>query len=359
MKTLFKFLLAVIVIISIIFICLAVFVGVSGRQVAEKKMEDALNINVEIGKISLGFPLSVHLEGLQVGHLLSADKISFSPNLLGLLAGKIVLSGLDIVNPVVNLEMAGDGKLVLPAFKKTGKQPPFFLTDFNIKNGRINFVDKKTVPEGFVVVLDNLNAHAAKVMLPLTSLNTKFDLSADIKDAAGNRLGEAGFGGEIDFGKKDMDAVFALKDLDITYFSPYYVNFISNKKLLSATLNIKSKFEAVNDDLAIDTGLRLSNLRYPPEEPKPEGELPSLNMARNTLDFFTDENGNLNLDFAIKTKLSSPNLTVAQLKQAVLSAAARNIASQNPASIIEKVQKNIEQFKDFGKQMEKIFKNKE
>ena len=87
-------------------------------------------------------------------------------------------------------------------------------------------------------------------------------------------------------------------------------------------------------------------------------QVPSLNLSRNALDFFTDSKGNLDLEFDISTKLDNPNISIEKLEKVMLKAATKNLANQSPEDLIKKINDNIEQFKAFGKGLEKVFKNK-
>jgi hypothetical protein len=232
------------------------------------------------------------------------------------------------------------------------------LTGLSIKDGRLNFIDKKISPRGFLVRLDGIDLRISKVMLPPTSPNTKLSFSATVFGQEGLRLGAVEASGWVDFGPKDADVTLQVKDMEAAYFSPYYGTFISKKKLLSARLDLKSQLKAKNTSLDILSSLRLSGLVYAPSEPRAEGQLPSLDFTKNALDLFTDKEGNLNLDFSIKTELDDPKINVEELKKAILNAAVKNLSSQNPQDVMEKINDTIRQFKDFGKGMKDIFKEK-
>lgn len=370
MKKINKIIIWALVVFIVLFVCASILVMLFGRKIVEGQIEQNLKMRVSLSGISLSMPFSVHLSNLKIGDLLSAEKISATPSIPALFAGKIVLSGLTFINPVVNIEQSLDGSLNLPKFEQKGKQPPFYLTGLVIKNGKIKFSDKKIIPEGFRFVIDKINARVSKVMFPVLSLNTKFKASAVFSSPEGKILGSANTDGWIDFGPKNMDALFELKDLDITYFQPYFGDFISSKKLLSAKVNFTSDLTSRDNNLTIASNFRLSNLSYAQEAPKEteglpkEGEAPQeakiedIDIVGNTLDLFTDKNGNLNLDFSINTKMDNPTISIAELKKKILQSALKNLATQNPETLFEKVNKNIEQFKDIGKEFQKIFKNK-
>jgi len=358
MKRINKILLWLIAVIFSLFIIANIAVSVFAKQIVVKQIEQNLKTPAKLGRIGVTFPLSINLYKLEIGNLFKADEIAVSPNLLGFLAGKIVLSGVTLVNPQINLQQSNDGSLNLPKLEQKGKPPEIYLTSLSIKSGKIIFTDNKIIPAGYKIILGQLNVHIAKVMLPITSLKANFKASADILNSAEKKLGSVSLSGWLDFGPKDMDAVFNVEDLDATYFAPYYGNFISEKKLLSATVNVESTFKAKNNNLDIANDFKLSHLVYAPVE-LAEGQVAQLDLTRNALDFFTDSKGNLNLEFEINTKLDHPSVGAEQLKKVMLKAAAKNLANQSPEELIQKVSDNIEQFKAIGKSLKNIFSGKE
>lgn len=351
-----KIIIGILLVIVIIFFILAILTAFFGKGLVETQIEQNLKMKSRVGSVSLGLPFNITIKKIEIEDLFKAKRISFSPDLLGLVAGKIVLHGVMIFEPVINLEQSAEGGLNLPPFKQGGKPPVVFLTGLLIEKGKLNFVDKKIQPEGLVVRLDDINVNVSKVMFPPTSLNTKFKLSADILSKDLNQLGSIEGSGWIDFGSKNMDAIFQLAGLEVAYFSPYYGSFISKRKLLSANLDLNSQLTAKSNDLEVLTNLKLSKLVYAQEESQQEGGLPGLDFTKNALDLFTDKQGNLSLDFALKTKLDHPEISQEKLKSMILNAAAKNLASQPPQDLIEKVSNVMQQFKDFGKQMKEMLK---
>lgn len=360
MKKIKKIIILILAIFIVIFIASSVFIALNGKKIVESEIQQSLKMKASIGSIGLSIPFSVHLSNLEIGDLLRVEKISATPSILGLFAGKIVLSGLTLVNPVINLEQSFDGSLNIPKLEQKEKQPPFYLTGLTIRNGKIIFTDKKIDAQGFKIIIDKINAGISKVMLPPASLNTKFKLSAVLLSPVNKGLGNINLDGWIDFGSKDMDATFELKGLEATYFQANLGDFISNRQLLSAKVNLLSHFRSEKNDLSIDSDFRLSNLVYAQAQAPEEGQdtnMPSIDVFRNALDLFTDKEGNLKLTFTLKTKFDEPQISVRQFKKAILEAALRNLSGQSPESLFEKINKNIEQFEEIGKQFKKIFKN--
>ena len=358
MKLWKKIFICAVALLIVLFVIASALVALYGKKLAESQIEKNLGMKASIGNISLRLPLALTLRKLEIGNLFKAEKISFSPNLLGALAGKVVLDGLSIIDPVVNIEQLPDGKLSFTLPKQQGKAPEVYLTGFRVVNGQVNFTDKKISQQGFRVTLEGVNVDISKVMFPPTSLNAKFNIGARITGEKSKKLGSIAFSGWLDFGPKDMDGVLELKDIDVVYFAPYYGDFVSSRKILTGTLNIVSSLKAKNDNLVVLTNLRLSGLTFAQEEQLTEGELPKLDLTKNALDLFTDKQGDLALEFSVNTKLTNPNVTIGELKKAVLSAAAKNLANQNPQDLIEKVFDTVKQFESFGQEMKGIFGGK-
>ena len=323
MKSINKAIIWALLIILTVFISCSIAVALFGKKIVISRIEENLKTKASLGGISLGLPFTLNLTNLEVGNLFKAERISANPDILGFLAGKTVLN-----------------RLV-------------------IKNGEFIFSDKKLSPEGFKIIIGNINAYFSKVMLPYAALNTELKLYANIMDVNARIIGGVDALGWIDFGAKDMDATLQIKNLDVTYFAPYYGDFISNRKLLSAKLNLTSLLKATNNDLTIASSLKLSDLVYAKEEPPREGEPAAPDLVKNTLELFSDAKGNLSLDFSINTKLDNPGISISEFKRAILNAAVKNLSHQPPEALIEKVTNTLGQFKDFRKELKNIFKKKE
>ncbi|MDI6605987.1 MAG: DUF748 domain-containing protein, partial [Candidatus Omnitrophota bacterium] len=323
-------------------------------------LREFFRAETSIDSLSLSIPLTINIRGLQIGQLFRADNISFSPSILSLFAGRTVLNNVRIINPLLNFEMNKEGSLNLAgpppaAGAKKGKSPPLLLTALSIKNGKFIFNDKKIMPQGYQTIIERVNIDISKTMLPPTSLNIKFRLQGQLADSKEQPLGAIYGSGWIDFGPRDMDGTLEIKEVELTYFAPYYGNFLSSRKLLSAKLSTLSEFKAKNNALKITTQLKLHDLVYAQQDSEKINPTSIFELAQNALDLFLDPSGNLNLQFTIDTRLDKPQLTVADLKGLILQAAIQNLSSQSPVELIKKGKQLLEQFKDFGKGLEDLF----
>ena len=351
MKKKYKIIFIICGIFIVIFLVANILIGIYAPRIVEQQIEQNLKLKASLGKISLSPPFTITLEKLELGNLASIKSISLSPNLAALLFGKIVIHGLTIIEPVINLERSADGKLNLPVLEQKGKPPAIYLTSFDLRNGKIIVTDKKITTEGFQVIINKLNVKVAKVALPITSLATNFSVSAELLSHQAEAFGEIAFSGWLDYLAKDLDAKLEVKGLDVAKFSVYYGNFISSRKLISARLDLVSDFKAKNNVLRIASKLNLSHLVYEDELEQPL----NLDLMKNALDLFTDTKGNLSLEFNIDTLLDKPELSQEKIQKIILKAAAKNLANQPPDQLINKVANVIDQYKDLGKGLKAIF----
>ncbi|MCX5699294.1 MAG: DUF748 domain-containing protein [Candidatus Omnitrophica bacterium] len=336
-----------------IFLAVNILIAAYAPRIIQQQIQQNLKLKTSLGKIRLSLPFTIILEKLEIGDLASIKKISLSPNLVALLFGKIVIHGLNIVEPVINLEQSADGKFNLPSFEQKGEPWVIYLTSFNLRDGKIIFMDKKVTPEGFAVIVNKLNIKVAKVALPITSLATNFSVSAELLSSQGYPFGDITFSGWLDYLAKDLDAELKVKELEVTKLSVYYGNFISNRKLSGATLDLNSAFKAKNNALEIITNFNLSKIVYQSSGQQP---LTELNLVKDALDFFTDADGNLKLEFKINTALDNPALSPKKIRDIILKAAAKNLSNQSPQQLVDKVASVINKYKDLGKELKSIFR---
>ena len=336
-----KIIIAILIIIIIILSFLAVFISRYGKDILVQQIEKNLQLKVSLESASFSLPLGLNIKKLKVGDLLVAEEISFSVNPLGLLAGKIILDGLTITEPVITLEQSEQGRLNLPALSQKKSKSNILPTGIVIRNGKFIFIDRKIDPAGFKTIIDKINFYLVKANLIPMSLRANYSLSGVFTDTHSKVLGDLKGKGWLDFGAKDMDGNLEIKDLNVAYFEPYYGDFISEKKLLAAVLNLKADLKSKNNDLSALCHFLLSNLIYQ--------EAPQITKEKQTifsdpLDLFIDAQGRIALDFTLRTEFDNPRFNVSKFKSVISKAAGKTLSKQ-PGKIIERVGNTFEQFR--------------
>jgi len=357
MKKLPKIIIGIAIFLVIIFFLAGVGIAVFGKQIVLSQIEKNLKKKATLGNINISLPLAASIRKLDIQGLVKIDSLYIRPSLLGLLAGKILLSEVSLVRPEIILEMDEQGKLnfMLPA---GGKPPPVLVTGLDIKEGRFIFVDRKIDPAGYKVVINKLNVSIHKASFPPTSLLTRFSLSASLGDKPDTSAGVASAFGWIDFGPKDMEGKLELKEIDLTQLAPYYRKFIADKNLTSGKLSFVSDLKAEKNDLTAKCKAEVTNLVYAKREPA-EGEEQKVDVLPEVLNLFSNDSGKIAFDFTIRTKLDNPSINPKELRGILGMAALQNIANQSPEKLKGNFKDMEKQFKDVGKAFKEMFRKKE
>jgi uncharacterized protein involved in outer membrane biogenesis len=150
----FKVLFLILAALLAFFVIASILVGIYAPKIVEDQIRQNLKIKASLAKISLSLPFTITLEKLEIGNLANIKKISFSPNLIALLFGKVVIHGLTITEPVINLEQSADGKLNLPVLEQKGKAPEIYPTSLKVQDAKIIFTDRKVNAAGYQVMIN-------------------------------------------------------------------------------------------------------------------------------------------------------------------------------------------------------------
>lgn len=353
MKKALKIAIWILAVLILFFAALNIFLRVFGRAIIVSQIEKNLKAEVKLASLQIGLPLSITLNGLEIRGLIKADKISFSPSLLAMMAGKIVLGNLRVTKPRITILKESDGSFNFPIKPSGGQAPPILLTALKIDNGRLDFIDKKISSEDYRITVDKINVDIAKVMFPPASLYTNFDVSAVLLNMAGSPAGDISLLGWIDFGPKNMDGELKLENADFSSLAPYFKGAFAVKELLSARLNFNANLKAVNNDLTAKC--RAEFITGTKQESVSSGS----RAVSNILSLFSDRLGKINFDFTINTKLDNPRIDSLNVLGNIGHAAVESIANQSPEKVVERVKDTVEQFKDLGKGFKDVFKKKE
>ncbi|MBU0504019.1 MAG: DUF748 domain-containing protein [Candidatus Omnitrophota bacterium] len=328
MKRIIKILFWVVGVIIAIFILLSIAVALFAKPIVISQIEQNLKLKTSLDSLSLGFPLSVNIRNLNIRSLAKVEEVSLKPSLLAFLAGKIVLNELRVIKPEITLVMDKSGKFNFSLPENKGKRPPVFLAGLDIRLGKVFFIDRKIDPAGYKITLSGINVKVSKVAFPITSLSANFNVSAMLGENA--EKGSVTASGWIDFGPKNMEGRVELKDIEMTYFTPYFQGLqdspLAGFTVSSAKLNASSDLKAVNNNLTAKCRIKVMNLSS---------------------------------EFTFKTKLDKPSIDPNMIKQQVVGAIASNIFEQLPQKIAENPEDFKKQMKDLGKSLKEMFLKKE
>ena len=323
MKLRIKILLVLIILSSVLFSAAHIFLMLKGKPFIVKKLEELTHKKVSIGQFGIRLPLNLEIKDFVIADLLKADNIFVSPSLISLLAGKIVLNNIRFINPKLNYERvasqpvqgltAGSGAAAKPGLSRF-----LVFKRLSIKNGKIEFVDHTTGPEGIKITIKDLNFNFNNLsVLPYSSVAT-FELKGRIPWQEGREEGKIEAGGWLNLFKKNMEAALKIEDIDGIYLYPYYSNWVDLEKarIEKADLNFSSNIQGMNNNVTAECHLELTDIvRRPRPDDQPQEKAAKITDA--VLDMFRTLNqGKIVLDFTIRTKMDSPEFGFGNIKMA-------------------------------------------
>ena len=359
-KTLLWILIIIIVIFSIGYILTAIF----AKSFIEKEIQEQLGVKTEISSVSLGLPLSLQINGLVLENLGNIEKIKIAPSIIGLLSGpasgKTILNSITLINPDITLERKKDGSFNIPLPKK-GKGAKLIIAGLIIKDGTITLFDNKVTQGSFSFAIKDIDIRIKKASPLPYPLKIRYKLSAAIPSRP--QVKEATISGEglIDITNKNMRGDFNISGIDALFFKPYFKRFISEgSEVEGAYANFTAALTAENNDLLIKCQLAIKNIppkkeSTPPIETVQIKQPPSLSIDLVPLDLLKNPQGEIIVDFEIKTKLDKPRLNRIRLKGKVFQSAIEN-AIENPQKLKKAIKDIGDKFKNKGKGLEEEFK---
>jgi len=187
-----------------------------------------------------------------------------------------------------------------------------------VKGGEVDFFDRDAGTNGIKIIVKDINFHINNLYLMPRSVATHFELRGRIPWQEGQEEGKLEAAGWINFYKKDMQVTVKLQDIDGVYLYPYYAQWVDLEKMRiqKAKLNFSSNIEGVNNDITAKCHLELTDIvRTPRDNGEPQEKAEKITNV--VLDIFRALNqGKIDLDFTIHTKMDRPEFGFNAIKAA-------------------------------------------
>ena len=348
-----KFIVILLVVLAVISVTAFVLINLKGKDVIVSQLQSKLNADVKIGSVKIIFPITVKLHNLSIENFLETKELAVQPSILSLFTGNIAISKISLVSPKIIVEKTRGGSFNFASLLKptSGEAKKVIIGKIVIKDGSVDFIDRKISSEGFRFKIINLNVNVSNLMSP------RFKINAKAQGSDSSTIGFVKADGWISLLRKDMKAKFELSDLDGAYFSPYFQKFLSSQKLKSAIVNSQINLIAENNEIDGKCHLEIDEIVYEeePDSEQGEGGLPS------PLSFVLGAGGSkpkqITLDLPIKGTLIPFKINFVKITGSIFTEMLKEVISE-PEKIEEKFKDIGEQFEGFGKQLEKSFKEK-
>ena len=289
MKKLTKFIIALLIVSTVMLTASYIFLRINGKKIITEKLSLALQKKVTIGDIVFYFPLTLYIKNLQIEDCLKTGEAKISLSLFGLLNRDVYFSTFHLIEPVIFLKKTKDNRFsfgeipqeiavgsdssiaqpmsppgsdIKAIIKEVGKKThrlQFLVGRLIIQNGQVKFVDYSMEGEPFRFTVDKINLKAQKIGYPVKRMNTKFDLSALIVSLNPDLpKGKLEGNGWINFGKKDMDAKIQIHNLDGSIFRPFYKDFL-NQDVRGVTVDLSTDLSSRDNDMLVKGELAIKS----------------------------------------------------------------------------------------------------
>ncbi|MFY9402497.1 MAG: hypothetical protein WAQ07_03700 [Candidatus Omnitrophota bacterium] len=317
--------------LAIIYALAYLFLVVTGKAILINQIQRITHKKTTIDYFSITPILRIDIKGLDVQGLAKSSKVSTSISIVNLLRGRVVLRNLTFIQPefFVNKtppEVANPSiysatlnpSVKPPPAPKEAKPVSFGILRLDIRDGKVIFIDQTIKSGSIKISVEEISAYIKNFYLYPVFAITEFKLSAIIPWKEGEDKGKLELDGWINTHKGDMSATCKVNDIDAIYLYPYYSTWVDLKKarIEKAKLNFLSEIHGLNNDVTADCFLELTDMvRKPLEIGEPEAKASKLTNA--VLDRFKElDNGEVKLNFKIKTKMDSPQFGFENFKSA-------------------------------------------
>lgn len=320
-----------IIVLAIIFTTLYLFVAIMGKTILTKELESLTHRKVTMSYFSLTPTLKLEIKDLEIQGLAKLQYISISPSITGLLRGKFIFNQLTLVHPEFFLSKVPaeitDTKVstvaIVPTVAKVAEPRrsgslPFGIKRFNIKDGEVTFIDQTVSSGSIKIIIKDINSTVKNLYLYSSPKIVEFQLKAVIPWRDKEDQGKIELEGWLNSLKKDIRATLKINDIDAVYLYPYYSYWVNLDKarIEKAKLNFSSEIHGLNNKVTLDCHIELSDMVRKPLEIG-ESEEKASKVTNVVLDRFkTMDNGKVELNFAIKTKMDSPQFGFDNFKMA-------------------------------------------
>lgn len=165
--------------------------------------------------------------------ILKIGSATIEADFLGFLRNKYVISSVLLKDLYMLVETDRQGNVIMPALpvenekekkekeKKDAKEsPPVLIKKVEVRNGSIDYLDRKTARKPILTKIRNIQLDAKDIAIPLGTNFTPYTLKADIPGnmSTGSLMSK----GKIKLKTQDADSRVETRKIDITIMKPYF-----------------------------------------------------------------------------------------------------------------------------------------
>lgn len=360
MKFRIKILLAVISLL-VIYTSINLLIVNKGKDILAAKIKTLLKKEVTIGSVNLVFPFKLEIKNLDIKDTFKAKVLYVSPSILGLFSKVLVLNEVKIFRPELFYERfpkidtenesenktapasttsssvsgsSHSGDTSIPSEEESGFGQSYplrmVLKHLIVRDGKVIFTDYAVGKEPLKITFRNLNVNLNNGYLLPRPVITDFEFRGKIPWQQGETEGKITLEGWINLFKKDMQATLKIEGIDGVYLYPYYSNWVDlgKARIEKAKLKFVSKITGNDNDIVADCHLELTDIVRKPKNADERTEKAE-KIANALLDIFKSmDQGRIELNFIIRTKMDNPHLGFDVIKSALETKIAEGIKQE-------------------------------
>jgi hypothetical protein len=207
------------------------------NKLIKAELETMLGKNFSIQKLELNWGkvegAGISFKGPAGKEILKIGNVTIAADFLGFLRNEYVISSVLLKDLYMLIETDQKGNVIMPALpaekekkdkektkKDANKSPPVFIKNIGVRNGSIDYLDRKTAKTPILTKVRNIELDAKDIAIPLGVNLTPYTLKANVPGNMGT--GTLMSKGKVKLKTQDMDSRVETRKLDITIMKPYF-----------------------------------------------------------------------------------------------------------------------------------------
>lgn len=286
----------------------------------KSQVEQALGPESEVGEIVAGWSAievrRVRIrapKGWPTADTLRAQRIVITPDLLGLVSGKIRVNRIEIDQAYISVLRARDGRLrLLPSLLEKPKQagststaPAVSIDAIELTNGVLEYFDATVRQPAHKIRLEQLHAKVGNLEVPSLSGRTHIDLDGKIKGV--HRNGTMVIAGWTELADKNSELSTRLRGVDLIALQPYLIK-AAETGVRRGTMDLDIKSKVRKNQLNAPGTITLSGLELAPSG---SGSGTFMGVPRQAVvTSLKDRDGKIVVQFVLEGNLSDPKFSL-------------------------------------------------
>ena len=220
---------------------------------------------------------------------------------------------------------------------KPASNLPLEIHEFILNKSNFRFIDYDVDANGFVMVLDEIQAKVKNIYFPFSQNKTFYDVTARLPQGRDQQPAAIRVNGWTAFSARDTDANLLIQRVFLPYFRPYYAQ-VTQAAIENGYLDASSNVRIENSDLTMNADLGVAELLFGSYEL--DNQLFGLN-AEEILSFLKDQSGKLKLQITARWNLNDRSVRAKDVIRRSIERSLKNTVLGNVGNILGNVIQRI------------------